>query len=63
VNTVRGSAAIGWFSRKLRYWLPRAVKRSGAVSPAMRATARRLPVTMPGKVERTTTARLVRQRG
>jgi hypothetical protein len=63
VNTVSGSAAIGWSRSKLRYWLPRAVNRRGAVSPAMRATASRAPVMMPGRVVRMTTERLVLHRG
>ncbi len=44
-------------------WLPSAVNRSGAVSPATRATESRLPVTMPGRAVRSTMVRLVRQRG
>jgi hypothetical protein len=63
VKTVSGSAAIGWSRLRLMYWLPSAVKSRGAVSPAIRATARRLPVMMPGSVLRTTMPRLVRQRG
>ena len=62
MNTTSGRAAIGWSRLNDRYWLPSAVKSSGAVSPATRATASRLPVTMPGSVVRTTTVRLVRQR-
>ena len=46
-----GRAAIGSVSFRLQNWFPRAVKRSGAVSPAMRAMARRMPVTTPFAAE------------
>ena len=44
------------------YWLPSAVKSSGAVSPATRATASSAPVRMPGSAVMSTICRLVRQR-
>ena len=43
-----GTFAIGARMLLLQYWLFRAVKSSGAVSPEMRASASRMPVTMPG---------------
>jgi hypothetical protein len=57
------SEAMGWSARRLQYWLLRAVKSRGAVSPAARATARSEAVTMPGSAVRRTTLRLVRQAG
>ncbi len=42
-----GRLGIGAFMFMLKNWLLSAVKRSGAVSPLMRATASRTPVTMP----------------
>ena len=41
------TAFIGPFMFVLQNWLLSAVKRSGAVSPAMRATASMTPVTIP----------------
>ena len=49
-----GRASIGSSSATDQNWLPNAVKRRGAVSPAMRATATRAPVTMPGSAVRST---------
>ena len=43
-------------------WFDSAVKRSGAVSPAMRATATSTPVTIPAAAVRSTTASAVRAR-
>src|SRR6266480_913546 len=47
-----GRFAIGRFMSVDMNWLLSAVKRSGAVSPAMRATASRIPVTMPARAAR-----------
>ncbi len=46
-----------------QYWLLSAVKSSGAVSPAARATASRHAVTMPPSAVRRTTRTLVFQAG
>src|SRR4029078_7581975 len=43
-----GKAAIGGVGETDQKLLPNAVKIRGAVSPAMRATARSAPVTIPG---------------
>ena len=43
-----GSAAMGWSSPWCQKRLPNAVNSSGAVSPAIRATATMTPVMMPG---------------
>ena len=60
----RGRASIGFEkSPTFTSRLPRAVNRSGAVSPAARATASMIPVRMPGSPVRTTTDRTVRQVG
>ena len=59
-----GSASIGLLkSPTLMSRLPSAVNRSGAVSPAARATASMTPVRMPGRPVRMTTDRTVRQIG
>src|SRR3546814_21117593 len=42
-----GTLAIGPVTSELQYWLPNAVKRSGAVPPLILARARRMPVKMP----------------
>src|SRR5690606_36074895 len=42
-----GTEAIGWNTLEFQYWLPKAENSSGAVSPEMRASASRMPVTMP----------------
>ena len=55
-----GSAAIGCVGESDQNGLPNAVKISGAVSPAMRATATSAPVTMPGSAVRNTTLSDVR---
>src|SRR5690606_39109124 len=47
-----GTLAIGPVTSLLQYWLPNAVNSSGAVSPEIRASASRMPVTMPGIAER-----------
>ncbi len=57
-----GRAAIGSFSRHPQYGFTKAVKRSGAVSPAMRASDTRTPVRMPLRAAGRTTPRVVRQR-
>ena len=46
-----------------KFRLPSAVKSSGAVSPAIRATPTRQPVTMPASAVRATIRSDVRQRG
>ena len=59
-----GSASIGFEkSPTLTNRLPSAVNRSGAVSPAARATASMIPVRMPGSPVRMTTDRTVRHAG
>ncbi len=55
-----GSAAIGLNGENDQNWLPNAVKSSGAVSPATRATATSAPVTIPGNAVRSTTLSDVR---
>src|SRR3546814_4389614 len=50
-----GTLAIGPVTSALQYWLPNAVNSSGAVWPEMRASASRMPVTMPGMAERYST--------
>ena len=40
---------MGWLSFRLQNWLPKAVKSSGAVSPATRAKASMQPVMMPAE--------------
>jgi len=47
-----GRLAIGAFRSVLQNWLLSAVKSSGAVSPAIRATASMTPVTMPWSAAR-----------
>ena len=49
---VVGRLAIGFNRLALQKLLEKAVKRSGAVSPAMRATPRRIPVKMPVRAAR-----------
>ena len=44
-------------------WLLSAVKRSGAVSPLMRASASNTPVTTPERAARSVTSVATRQRG
>ena len=44
--------AMGSFNLKLQNWLPKAVKSSGAVSPATRAKASMQPVMIPGEAVR-----------
>ena len=56
--------AVGWVKKPVgQASLVSAVKSSGAVSPATRATASRTPVMSPLFAERKTTARVMRQRG
>ena len=47
LKIVTGRLAIGWLRSVVQNWLDSAVNSSGAVSPAMRATASRTPVTTP----------------
>src|SRR6185437_9444363 len=56
-----GRLAMGALRLVLQNWLLRAVKRSGAVSPLMRATASRRPVTMPLRAAGYAMAMIVRQ--
>ena len=51
-----GRLAMGRDISKLVNWLLSAVNKSGAVSPLTRATASKMPVTMPLRAARTTTA-------
>jgi len=53
-NTCSGMAAIGWSRCICQNWFPSTVNRRGAVSPTMRAIARRIPVTIPAEATRTT---------
>src|SRR5207248_1909847 len=62
-KTVRDSAPIGWKGFVWTMSLPKAVKSSGAVSPAARAIASRAPVTIPPSAAGTTISRVTRQRG
>src|SRR3546814_14136030 len=55
-----GTLAIGARTSVVQYWLLSAVNSSGAVSPEMRASARRMPVTMPGLAERYRTCTFTR---
>src|SRR5262245_66514172 len=55
LKIVLGSDAVGWFQPGLQNRLPNAVNRRGAVSPATLASARRMPVVIPGKAAGTTT--------
>src|ERR1700722_19747525 len=50
-----GRLAIGALRLLLENWLLSAVKRSGAVSPEMRATAQSTPVSMPWIADREVT--------
>src|SRR6266576_6358443 len=54
-----GKEAVGWFQPGLQKLLPRAVKRSGAVSPATRAKASRMAVRMPRYAAGTMTVAIV----
>src|SRR5690606_11612470 len=47
-----GRFAMGFIRSVLQYWLFKAVKSRGAVSPAARARARSMPVRMPGRAAR-----------
>src|SRR5690606_8656000 len=47
-----GTLAIGCSTLEFQYWLPKAVNSSGAVSPEMRASDSRMPVTMPAEALR-----------
>jgi hypothetical protein len=48
-----------WNGSKLIDWLPTATSSTGAVSPAARATASMIPVTMPGSAVGSTIRRIV----
>src|SRR5574337_749886 len=52
LKIVVGTLAIGWLQLLFQNWLPSAVNSSGAVSPAMRATASSTPVTTPARAAR-----------
>jgi hypothetical protein len=58
VKTVTVSDAIGWVSVVLKKRLLNEVKSSGAVSPAMRASASTTPVRMPGSAAGSTTLKV-----
>lgn len=51
---------MGWFKPWKKYLLPRIVIIKGAVSPAILATARSVPVTKPALAVGKTTLRVVR---
>src|SRR5205085_11806285 len=61
VNICNGRAAVGWFTFQFQYWLPKAVNKSGAVSPATRAKASITPVITPEVALRNVMERVVRQ--
>ena len=52
LKMVTGRLAIGCARSEVQNWLFSAVNSSGAVSPAMRATASRTPVTTPARAAR-----------
>src|SRR5713226_6683347 len=54
-----GKEAVGWFKPGLQKRLPKAVKRSGAVSPATRAKASRTAVRIPRYAAGTITVAMV----
>ena len=62
MNTCTVSVEIGWRRSLLKKRLLNEVKSSGAVSPAMRASARTTPVMMPGSAAGTTTENTARAR-
>ena len=49
LKIVTGRLAIGWLRSLVQNWFDSAVKSSGAVSPAMRASASRTPVMTPAR--------------
>ena len=51
---------MGWFKPWKKYLLPKIVMIKGAVSPAIRATARSVPVTKPALALGKTTLKVVR---
>src|SRR5262249_17810536 len=55
LNMVTGRLAIGAPRSTDQNWLDSAVKRSGAVSPAIRATASSTPVSTPARAARSVT--------
>src|SRR5581483_536910 len=61
--TTSGSAFIDDVGSNFRNWLPNAVNRSGAVSPAARATDRSAPVITPAVAAGTISWSDTRQRG
>ncbi|MNG22934.1 hypothetical protein D3C84_1074800 [compost metagenome] len=58
LKIVTGRLAIGWLTSAVQNWLFSAVKSSGAVSPAMRATASSTPVTTPARAARSVMLRM-----
>lgn len=60
---VTGRFAIGWLMSAEKNWFDSAVKSSGAVSPAMRATASSTPVTIPPTDARSVIFRIIRHFG
>src|SRR5438874_2339667 len=63
VKICKGIAAVGSVSFQFQYGLPSAVNSRGAVSPATRAKANMMLVTMPDMAEGTTTDSVVRHCG
>ncbi len=49
LKIVTGRLAIGWLRSLVQNWFDSAVNSSGAVSPAMRAKASRMPVITPAR--------------
>ena len=52
LKIVTGKLAMGWLRLDVQNWLLKAVNSKGAVSPAIRATANRTPVTTPDRAAR-----------
>ena len=63
LKIVTGRLAIGWLMSLVQNWFESAVKSSGAVSPAMRANASRMPVITPARAARSVTVRTTRHFG
>ena len=63
VKIMTGSDAVGCNHPSLQYRLLKAVKRSGAVSPATRASESRMPATMPRTPAGITTRTIVTHSG
>ena len=63
LKIVTGRLAIGWLRSLVQNWFDSAVKRSGAVSPAMRASASRMPVRTPARAAFSVTVMMTRHFG